>query len=232
MPRDLHGDPSGVDSMVNRNSEEIWIDGPLSVSTPQTEIWIDGPPEFCAPSPKLPRQKSTTKHRSSSHRQYSSKTKLDSNRSSLLPPKYPLSPFPSVNALHLHKDPSCTFDTESVVSSHCHVPVLPVFKDHSLLAFRPCPASSHDKPPVVPQSSKLDLRVSTNKLNDDMELLEQTLERLLIPSPIVPDDTDRLSIMTKSLERVDQLSLLMSNDEKSKRLSRIVSPTRFDRLIR
>ena len=64
-----------------------------------------------------------------------------------------------------------------------------------------------------------------------MEMLEKTLETLLIPSPIVPIQNDKESIMTKSLNRIDQLSSLMSNDEKTKRLSRIVSPTRFDKLF-
>jgi hypothetical protein len=37
--------------------------------------------------------------------------------------------------------------------------------------------------------------------------------------------------MTKSFHRIEQLSALMSNDEKNKRLSRIVSPTRFDKIL-
>ncbi|CAF1535227.1 unnamed protein product, partial [Adineta steineri] len=43
-------------------------------------------------------------------------------------------------------------------------------------------------------------------------------------------DTDQLSL-TQSLNRIDQLSSSMSNDERAKRLSRIVSPTRFEKLF-
>ena len=93
--------------------------------------------------------------------------------------------------------PHCLDDameTESVVSSHCHLPVLPVFKDHSLLPFR----SNQTRP------------LSPNQVNDDMEFLEKTLETLLVPT---------------------SSTLIMSPDEKNKRLSRIVSPTRFDQLL-
>ncbi|CAF1689134.1 unnamed protein product, partial [Adineta ricciae] len=128
------------------------------------------------------------------------------------------------------------FDTESVVSSHCHLPVLPVFKDHSLLPFRSHQTLPRTKPLIAPtESSKLDLRLSTNKLNDDMEALEKTLETLLIPSTSDPtgnkkDHHDSASI-TQSLNRIDQLSSSMSTNEKTKRLSRIVSPTRFEKIL-
>ena len=131
-------------------------------------------------------------------------------------------------------DESCNaFETESIVSSHCHLPVLPVFKDHSLLPFRPNQLVPKAKPaPVVAvEPPPINLKLSTNQLNDDLELLEKTLETLLVPSPIVPTSHDNESVMTQSLNRIEQLSSLMSNDEKSKRLSRIVSPTRFDKLL-
>jgi hypothetical protein len=108
--------------------------------------------------------------------------------------------------------------------------VLPVFKDHLLLPFRSNQTLPRTKP-LTTESPKIDFKLSTNKLNDDMEMLEKTLETLLIPSPIVPIQNDKESIMTKSLNRIDQLSSLMSDDEKSKRLSRIVSPTRFQKLF-
>ncbi|CAF5129415.1 unnamed protein product, partial [Rotaria sp. Silwood1] len=57
------------------------------------------------------------------------------------------------------------------------------------------------------------------------------LETLLIPSPIVPINNDKQSIISQSLSRIDQLSSYMSNDEKTKRLSRIISPTRFDQVF-
>jgi len=121
------------------------------------------------------------------------------------------------------------FDTESIISSHCHLPVLPLFKDHSLLPFRSNQTLPRTKPLITKNSSKIDLRLSTNKLNDDMELLEKTLETLLIPSPIVPiNNNDKY----QSLNRIDQLSSSMTNDEKTKRLSRIVSPTRFEKIFR
>jgi hypothetical protein len=120
------------------------------------------------------------------------------------------------------------FDTESIISSHCHLPVLPVFKDHSLLPFRSNQTLPRTKSLIKKNSSKIDLRLSTNKLNDDMELLEKTLETLLIPSPIVPINNDKY----QSLNRIDQLSSSMTNDEKTKRLSRIVSPTRFEKIFR
>jgi hypothetical protein len=177
--------------------EEIWVDGPLS----KNEIWIDGPR-----STKIRLQKSTPKHRSKPMH-----TK----------PKLPLRYSPS------NLDES-TFDTESVVSSHCHLPVLPVFKDHSLLPFRSNNQQTLSRPkPLIAEPAKVNLKLSTNKLNDDLEMLEKTLETLLVPSPIVPNNPD----MTKSLNRMEQLSSSMSNDEKNKRLSRIVSPTRFDKIL-
>jgi hypothetical protein len=205
MSRDRF-DSSSVETVIN---QEIWIDGPLSSSNTKKEIWIDGPREFCSHYPK----KSTSKHRQST-----SKT-----RTSILSPKHPF-----LSSTILQKDnppetPSKNFDTESIISSHCHVPVLPVFKDHSLLPFR----SNQTLPRTKPSSSKIDLRLSTNKLNDDMELLEKTLETLLVPSPIVPINNDKCH----SLNRIDQLSSSMTNDEKTKRLSRIVSPTRLDKLL-
>jgi hypothetical protein len=199
MPRnrfDLHVDSVNLDSGTIRNSDEIWIDGPLSStpalmeiwidgplsSTPALmEIWIDGPPEFYSSSPKVPRRQVCTKPRSHSHRQSSSKSKP-----SIGPMKPPLSPFLSSTVLDQPIDepkPSVTFDTESIVSSHCHLPVLPVFKDHSLLPFRPIQTLPRQKLSTS-AISKLDLRSSTNQLNDDMERLEKTLEILLIPSPI------------------------------------------------
>jgi len=210
-------DSSSVETIINRNNEEIWIDGPLSSPNPKREIWIDGPPEFCSHSPKILSKKSLPKHRSTSHRHYTSKH-----------PILPSPPCLSSTILHHDNDqssPSVNCDTESIISSHCHLPVLPVFKDHSLLPFR----SNQTLPRTKP--SPIDLKLSTNKLNDDMELLEKTLETLLIPSPIVPIKNDNESTMTKSLNRIDQLSSLMTNDEKTKRLSRIVSPTRFDKLF-
>lgn len=234
MPRnrfDLHVDTVNLESGPIRNSEEIWIDGPLSSAQPPTEIWIDGPPEFYSSSPKVLRRQVCTKPRSHSHRQPSSKGKPSTERSPILPMKTLLSPFLSSTVLDQsieESKPTAAFDTESIVSSHCHLPVLPVFKDHSLLPFRPLQTLPRPKKLFT---SKLDLRSSTNQLNDDMERLEKTLETLLVPSPIAAQPISDQSMMTKSLNRIDQLSSLMSNDEKSKRLSRIVSPTRFDRLF-
>lgn len=190
-------------SPTTRNQEEIWIDGPLSSPKSKTkEIWIDGPQKILSYSPK----KSLSKHRSSSHK----------SKPSVFSPTHPF--FSSTTT---HRDTSSSnFDTESIISSHCHVPALPVFQDHSLLPFR-----SNQTLPRNP-STKIDLRLSTNKLNDDMEMLEKTLENLLIPSPITPNDQTNLS---QSMNRIDRLSSLMNNDEKTKRLSRIVSPTRFEK---
>jgi len=218
MSRDRF-DSSSVETVVNRNNEEIWIDGPLSSPNSKKEIWIDGPPEFCSNYPK----KSTPKHRSNSHRQSTSKT-----RPSILPSKHSLTPFLSSTILHKETNESSSknFDNESIISSHCHLPVLPVFKDHSLLPFRSDQTLPQTKP-LITNSSKLDLRLSTNQLNDDMELLEKTLETLLVPSPIVPIKNDK----SQSLNRIDQLSSCMTNDEKTQRLSRIVSPTRFEKLF-
>jgi hypothetical protein len=198
-------DSSSLETIVNRNKDEIWIDGPLSSPNSKKEIWIDGPSEFCSHSKKS---------RSTSHRR---------NKPSILSPKHPF-----LSSTLSHKDSSSNnFDTESIVSSHCHLPVLPVFKDHSLLPFRSLPRTK----PLITESTKLDLRLSTNKLNDDLELLEKTLENLLIPTPIVPISNEQESSRSQSLNRIDQLSSLMTNDEKSKRLSRIVSPTRFEKLL-
>jgi hypothetical protein len=214
-------DSSSVETIINHNNEEIWIDGPLSSSNSKKEIWIDGPSQFCSHSPKILPKKTAPKHRSTSHRQYTSKH-----------PILPSPPFLSSTILHQDNEqtPSVNFDTESIISSHCHLPVLPVFKDHSLLPFRSTQTLPRTKP-LINEPTKIDLKLSANKLNDDMEMLEKTLETLLIPSPIVPIQNDKESIMTKSLNRIDHLSSLMSNDEKTKRLSRIVSPTRFDKLF-
>ena len=193
-------------SPMTRNQEEIWIDGPLSSANSKTkEIWIDGPQKIRSHSPK----KSLSKHRSSSHK-------------SKPPPLFPPTrPFFSSTTSH-HDTNSSNFDTESIISSHCHVPALPVFKDHSLLPFRSNQTQTLPRNPTV----KIDLRLSTNKLNDDMEMLEKTLENLLVPSTIVSNDETNLC---QSLNRIDQISSSMNNDEKTKRLSRIVSPTRFDK---
>ena len=112
-------------------------------------------------------------------------------------------------------------ETESVISSHCHLPVLPVFKDHSLLPFR------STLPRTKENCSQFDLRSSTTKLNEEMENLEKALERLVIPSNLDDQQVNR----RKSFNRIDQLSSLISHDEKNKRLSRILSPTRFDQLF-
>ncbi|CAF5189023.1 unnamed protein product, partial [Rotaria sp. Silwood1] len=63
--------------------------------------------------------------------------------------------------------------------SHCHLPVLPVFKDHSLLPFRSnqtttttSSSSSSNTKPIISDSSKINLKLSTNQLNDDLETLE------------------------------------------------------------
>ncbi|UJR37144.1 hypothetical protein I4U23_029854 [Adineta vaga] len=224
---DSYADSSSGETITNRNNEEIWIDGPLSSTNSKTEVWIDGPPEFCPHSTRLHPVKLTLKHRSNSTRQYKSKSKP-----SILNPKHPL----LSSTISQQDDQDVTsqnFDTESVVSSHCHLPVLPVFKDHSLLPFRSHQTLPRIKPLVTTNSTKLDLRLSTTKLNDDMEALEKTLETLLIPSPIVvtPNDSSNSSNMSQSLNRIDQLSSSMSNSEKTKRLSRIVSPTRFEKLF-
>lgn len=175
--------------------EEIWVDGPLS----QNEIWIDGPR-----TPKIRSQKSPSKQ----HRSRPMHTKA----------RLPLRSTPC------NFDES-TFDTESIVSSHCHLPVLPVFKDHSLFPFR---ANQQTLPrSKQPSPTKVNLKLSTNQLNEDLEFLEKTLETLLVPSPIVPNDLE----MTKSFHRMEELSSSMSHDEKNKRLSRIVSPTRFEKLL-
>ena len=92
-------------------------------------------------------------------------------------------------------------ETESVVSSHCHLPVLPVFKDHSLMPFR--------SNQTLPKNNNRTRPLSPNQVDDDMEFLEKTLETLLVPTS----------------------SPIMSHEEKNKRLSRIVSPTRFDQLL-
>ena len=174
------------------------------VARPHEEIWVDGPLSigneiWIDGPPRSPKMRyHTPKHRA--------KAKM----SPLLFPSY---------------TPRDRDETESIASSHCHLPVLPVFKDHSLLPFRSHQTLPKAKP-IVSDSPKSDLQLSTNQLNDDLEMLEKTLETLLVPSPIVPDGT-----MTKSLHRIDQLSSLMSNDEKNKRLSRIVSPTRFEKLL-
>jgi hypothetical protein len=194
-------DCSSIETLINRTNEEIWIDGPLSTSTLTKEIWIDGPREFASYSPKYRRKKTKPMH---------TKAKL------------------SLNQHELDRSfTSATFDTESIVSSHCHLPVLPVFKDHSLLPFR----AHQSQPMAASQTLPITRQLSVNRLNDDLELLEKTLETLLIPSPIVPNRTDNETSMTKSIHRIEQLSSLMSNDEKSKRLSRIVSPTRFEKLL-
>jgi hypothetical protein len=196
---------SSIETVINHPKEEIWVDGPLSSSNPKNEIWIDGPR-----SSKIRFQKSTPKHRSKSI-----------HTKSKLPLRY--SP---------HNIDESNFDTESIVSSHCHLPVLPVFKDHSLLPFRSNQQISPKSKSSIIESPKINFKLSTNKLNDDLEMLEKTLETLLIPSPIVPNNKiDNELIMTKSLNRIEQLSSLMTNDEKNKRLSRIVSPTRFDKIL-
>ncbi len=172
------------------------------------EIWIDGP--LSSPKPKKEIWIDGPPEFCSPS------TKPRPHLSSILSPKHSI----------LSKESSSTnFDTESIVSSHCHLPVLPVFKDHSLLPFRSNQTLPRTKP-LINESTKLDLKLSTNKLNDDMELLEKTLETLLVPSPIVPIENER-----QSSNRIDQLSSLMTNDEKTKRLSRIVSPTRFEKIL-
>lgn len=228
----LHDDYSPLESISSRKNEEIWIDGPLSCSATRQEIWIDGPPEFYSTSPRLRKKNVSVKPRSNSSRKHSSKA-----RSSAIPCK---SPFLSSTILDQSNEPkksSSNFDTESLISSHCHLPVLPVFKDHSLLPFRasqPSDAASRS----LSNDVKLGLISSTNQLNDDMEKLEKTLETLLIPSSSIDPlagnpstSNDDKSIAKNSLNRIDRLSSMMSDDEKNKRLSRIVSPTRFDRLL-
>ncbi|CAF3430792.1 unnamed protein product [Rotaria sp. Silwood1] len=223
MSRDRH-DSSSVETVINHNNEEIWIDGPLSSTNSKSEIWIDGPLEYYSPTLKFRRKKSKSKSRSNSRRQHAPKPKT-----SILPSKPSLTPFLSSTIVQKDNDESSAaatnFDSESIVSSHCHLPVLPVFKDHTLLPFRSNQILDITKP------LKIDLKFSTNKLNDDMEMLEKTLETLLIPSPIVPINNDKQSIISQSLSRIDQLSSYMSNDEKTKRLSRIISPTRFDQVF-
>ncbi|CAF1162762.1 unnamed protein product [Rotaria sordida] len=219
-------DSSSIDTVINHPNEEIWVDGPLSSSSNhKNEIWIDGPREFSPRSPKISHLRSTPKHRS---KLMCTKAKYPT----ILSPKHTLS-------LYAHNDidesiSSNTFETESIISSHCHLPVLPVFKDHLLLPFRSnqtSSSSSNIKPININESSKINLKLSTNQLNNDLEILEKTLETLLIPSSINSNEIERESIMSKSLNRMDQLSLTMSNDEKNKRLSRIVSPTRFDKIL-
>ncbi|UJR09080.1 hypothetical protein I4U23_013327 [Adineta vaga] len=205
-------DSTSIETVINRPHEEIWVDGPLSASHHKKEIWIDGPRQFVPCSPKISSNRSTPKHRS---KPMHIKAKLSS-----------YSPYDQEDHIS-----SNNFDTESVVSSHCHLPVLPVFKDHSLLPFRSSQLPTKPKPLMITDSSKLNLKLSTNKLNDDLEMLEKTLETLLVPSPIVPHSPDCQSTMSKSLNRIDHLSSLMSTDEKTKRLSRIVSPTRFDKIL-
>ncbi|CAM2703761.1 unnamed protein product [Rotaria socialis] len=216
-------DSASIETVINRPNGEIWVDGPLSSSSHKNEIWIDGPRDFCPRSPKISHLKLTPKHRP---------------KVMLTKPKHPptvLSPRHTLS-LYAHNDIidetelSNAFETESIVSSHCHLPVLPVFKDHSLLPFRPPPTPSITKP-VLLESVKMNLKLSTDRLNDDLEMLEKTLETLLVPSPIVPNKIENEPLMSQSLNRMDQLSSTMSNDEKNKRLSRIVSPTRFDRIL-
>ncbi|CAM4765474.1 unnamed protein product [Rotaria magnacalcarata] len=221
-------DSSSVETVINRNNEEIWIDGPLSTKNPKSEIWIDGPIEFYSPTSKLRHKKSKLKPRSNSHRHSKSKAKAP-----ILSPKHQLAP-PVLCSTILQQEndepASANFDSESVISSHCHLPVLPVFKDHTLLPFRSNQLVQITKPLKI-ESSNIDLRLSVNKLNDDMEMLEKTLETLLIPSPIVPNQNDRQSLRSQSLNRIDQLSSSICNDDITKRLSRIVSPTRFDKIL-
>ena len=225
---DVYGDPSSVETTINRNNEEIWIDGPLSSTNPKPEIWIDGPPEFHSSSPKFYRKKLKTKHCSKSHRQHTPDTKASAFSS--------IAPLPSVvssSVLPRENDESSStnFDSESVVSSHCHLPILPVFKDHTLLPFRSTQTSQVTKP-LKADSSKLDLRSSANKLNDDMEILQKTLETILIPASDSSIKNDNQSNRTQSLNRIDQLSSVMSDDDKSKRLSRIIAPVRFDQMFK
>ncbi|CAF3736376.1 unnamed protein product [Rotaria sp. Silwood1] len=223
-------DSSSIETVINRPKEEIWVDGPLSSSlNHKNEIWIDGPHEFCPRSPKISHLKSTPKHRSKLL--YTKPKHL-----TVLSPKHTLSPFANHDIDESLS--SNAFETESIISSHCHLPVLPVFKDHSLLPFRSnqtttttSSSSSSNTKPIISDSSKINLKLSTNQLNDDLETLEKTLETLLIPSPIIPNKIEHESIMSQSLNRMDQLSSTMSNDEKNKRLSRIVSPTRFDKIL-
>ncbi|CAF3316641.1 unnamed protein product [Rotaria sp. Silwood2] len=215
-------DSSSIETVINRPNEEIWVDGPLSSSSHnKKEIWIDGPHEFPPQSPKISHLKSTPKHRLKSIY-----TKV--KHPTVLSPIHTLSPYS-----HHDIDESLSsnaFETESIISSHCHLPVLPVFKDHTLLPFRPNQTSSNMKP-IISESSKINLKLSTNQLNDDLEMLEKTLETLLVPLPIVPNKIEHETIMSQSLNRMDALSSTMSNDEKNKRLSRIVSPTRFDKIL-
>ncbi|CAF4251696.1 unnamed protein product, partial [Rotaria sp. Silwood2] len=222
MSRD-RTDSSSVETVINHNNKEIWIDGPLSSTNSKSEIWIDGPLEIYSPSIKFHRKKSKSKSRSNTHCQHTPKAKT-----SIISSKPPLPSFQSSTILQKDNDKSLStinFDNESIVSSHCHLPVLPVFKDHTLLPFRTNQMLEITKP------LKIDLKLSTSKLNDDMEMLEKTLETLLTPSPIVPIDNNKQSLMCQSLNRINQLSSFMSNDEKTKRLSRIVSPTRFDQVF-
>lgn len=203
MSRDRY-DGSSIETMINRHQDEIWIDGPYSS---RQEIWIDGPREFYPQSQQSPSRA----------------------KPSILSPKSTI-----ISSTLIPKDPSSNnntnFDTESMISSHCHLPVLPVFKDHSLLPFRSNEILPRAKPSIN-DSTKIDLKLSTNQLNDDMELLEKTLETLLVPSPIVPIANEKDPDINQSVHRIDQLSSLMSSDEKSKRLSRIVSPTRFEKIL-
>ena len=213
---------STIETVLNHPNNEIWIDGPLSSSSEQNkEIWIDIPTKFSSFSPKIRHSKLTPKHHS---KPMHTKSKIPS----IFSTKHTLTPNPPLN---IDESVSSTaFETESVVSSHCHLPVLPVFKDHSLLPFRSNQTTTKFKPTIF-DSSNINLKLSTNKLNDDLEILEKTLETLLVPSPAVSKKMDDDSNMTKSLNRMNQISSTMSNDEKNKRLSRIVSPTRFDRIL-
>ncbi|CAF0829659.1 unnamed protein product [Rotaria sordida] len=212
-------DSSSVETVINHNNEEIWIDGPLSsINSKKTEIWIDGPFEYHSPINKYHRKKSKSKIHSKSIRQHTSKSK---NSILLSKPS-----FLSSTIIEKDNDESSSitnFDNESIISSHCHLPVLPVFKDHTLIPFRSNELFD------IKKSLKNDFKSSTNKLNDDMEILEKTLETLLIPSSINNDKQQ--SIISQSLNHIDQLSSYMSNDEKTKRLSRIISPTRFNQVF-
>lgn len=153
----------------------------------QEEIWVDGP---LSDQPKKMWNDRTPKMKTRSKPMHTK-------------PKHPLPP-PIASSSQFLDDP---METESVVSSHCHLPVLPVFKDHSLLPFR--------SNQTLPKNNKT-RPLSPNQVDDDMEFLEKTLETLLVPS---------------SSSQIERFSPIMSHDEKNKRLSRIVSPTRFDQLL-
>ena len=157
-----------------------------------SEIWIDGPPI------RSSRRKSPLK----SSRSHSSK---------------PSSFSPPLSSTILNDNSA---DTESIISSHCHLPVLPVFKDHSLLPFRS----------TLPRKNDSIETTNTTKLNEEMENLEKALERFVIPQDRSSTREDNL-LKSNSSRRIDRLSSLMSHEEKNKRLSRILSPTRFDQLL-